>query len=373
MPDTLIWPPRKEDLERLYLEKRLSAMKIAKVYGLSYPSPKTAESMVLHHLKRNGIVRRDAAAHIRKVTVEMADEWVRRYQAGESLKQIAGNKVGPVTVWSHLKARGIELRGKVEAQIKAVTKYQRRPFSGNRIERAYLMGLRYGDLDVVRHGRAVRVRLSTTHPAMADLFESSFSRYGHISKYPRECQFTGYEWNLECDLEESFGFLLLKPAEEIVAGLTDEEFLEFLAGFLDAEGSVYLHEKTSGYAPEISVTCVEKWILQLTQRRLAGLGIMSKVCERKQGPTRLGYELPGQIWNLTVWQFDSVKGLLRHVKFKYPEKSAKANFALQFVQPLGHFGNSKMISDWDKFSESIESQRVDFVNRAMMLLQERVV
>lgn len=49
----LAWPPSKESLERLYIQQRLSAAKIAKVYGLSYANPKTAESTVLHHLKKN--------------------------------------------------------------------------------------------------------------------------------------------------------------------------------------------------------------------------------------------------------------------------------------------------------------------------------
>lgn len=76
------WPPTKEDLERLYLRDHLSAMKIAVVYGLKYPSPKTAESTILHHLKKNGIGRRDSAEHVRKVTPEMVDEWVERYRLG---------------------------------------------------------------------------------------------------------------------------------------------------------------------------------------------------------------------------------------------------------------------------------------------------
>jgi hypothetical protein len=75
----LVWPPLKLDLGRLCLQK-LSASKIAIVYGLKYASAKTAESTLLYHLKRNGIIRRDPAAHIRKVTETMVDEWVVRYQ-----------------------------------------------------------------------------------------------------------------------------------------------------------------------------------------------------------------------------------------------------------------------------------------------------
>ena len=89
----LAWPPLAEDLKRLYLEQKLSASKIATAYGLKYASAKTAESTILYHLKKNGISRRDPAAHIRKVTETMVDEWIVRYQKGESLKQIAGDAV----------------------------------------------------------------------------------------------------------------------------------------------------------------------------------------------------------------------------------------------------------------------------------------
>jgi hypothetical protein len=67
---------------------------------------RTAESTVLHHLKRNGITRRDPAAHTRKVTETMVDEWVVTYQKGESLKQIARDVVDPVTVFNHLHGGG---------------------------------------------------------------------------------------------------------------------------------------------------------------------------------------------------------------------------------------------------------------------------
>jgi hypothetical protein len=94
------------DLERLYLQQKLSASKIAIVYGLKYARAKTAESTLLYHLKRNGITRRDPAAHIRRVTETTVDEWVVWYQKGESLKQIAGDAVDPVTVFDHLHGRG---------------------------------------------------------------------------------------------------------------------------------------------------------------------------------------------------------------------------------------------------------------------------
>jgi hypothetical protein len=50
-----VCPPLKLDLERLYLQQKLSASKIAIFYSLDYASAKKAESRVLYHLKRNGL------------------------------------------------------------------------------------------------------------------------------------------------------------------------------------------------------------------------------------------------------------------------------------------------------------------------------
>jgi len=73
-------PPSRDELLRLYIDQKLSAAKIAEVYCLTYANPKTAESTILHHLKKNGIKRRDAAEHVRKVSEEMVDGWILRYQ-----------------------------------------------------------------------------------------------------------------------------------------------------------------------------------------------------------------------------------------------------------------------------------------------------
>ena len=184
----------------------------------------------------------------------MVDDWVVKYLTGFSLKQIAEDIVSPVTVWNHLGTRGLVLRNRVDAQILAVTKHERKPFNGDKPEKAYMMGLRYGDLHVVKLGRAVRVRVSTTHPAMADLFESVFSPYGHVHRCPREAQLAGHEWTLECDLDSSFEFLLAEPTVGQLKALSQTEAIAFLAGLFDAEGSVFLHNKNGRYNPEASIS-----------------------------------------------------------------------------------------------------------------------
>lgn len=86
-------------------------------------------------------------------------------------------------------------------------KYPRSPFSGDEGEKAYLLGLRAGDLYAQqRTPNTVEVTTATTHPAMIDLFHDVFGKYGHCNKYPRRSNM-GYEWALYCGLDTSFGFL----------------------------------------------------------------------------------------------------------------------------------------------------------------------
>ncbi len=369
MTEVPAWPPTIKDLERLCLVEKLSAAKIAKIYGLKYKNPKVAESTVLYHLKRNGIKRRDAAEHIRKVTEEMVDRWVVRYQAGESLKRIAGEQVDPVTVWNHLTARGLVLRDKVEAQIKAVTKHERKPFSGDRIERAYLMGLRYGDLHIVRHGRAIRARVSTTHPAMADLFESLFSPFGHVARYPREAKLVGYEWNLECDLDDSFEFLLAKPAIAELEAISRTEIIAFLAGLFDAEGSVLLHDKRGRYNPETAFSGADESLMRYVDRSLRILGYHSKLdwviqAENRQGIT--GYSREGRV---IIWRFLEAQGFLRSLPIRHREKVEKAKIVQQMIYRSDAGRNLEDRRKWKALVAKIEAERLAFIELAKNSLE----
>src|SRR2546422_10473875 len=113
-------------------------------------------------------------------------------EQGVSLSDIAkliGNKTSGYTSWL-ARRLGIQPRPFEEARLegihKKVRKYERKPFDGTDEDKAYLLGLKHGDLTAsVPFGDAVRVSTSTTHPALADLFTILFSPYGHVYKHPR--------------------------------------------------------------------------------------------------------------------------------------------------------------------------------------------
>lgn len=364
----LAWPPTAEDLRRLYIDEHLSAAKIAARYGLKYDSPKTAESTVLYHLKRNGITRRGKADLARKTTEEMADAWVRRYAAGESLKQIAGNEFSPVTVYLHLKKRGVQLRDKVEAQIQAVTKHQKAPFNGDPHLKHYMIGITVGDYWVTDHGRATRVKLGTTHPAMAWLFKELFGKYGPIYEYPRRAQLTGYEWSLDCDLDSSFEFLTDSKSvkEEIFEDRT--AFLDFLSGFFDAEGSIYFHNKNGAGSFEWSLANSNQEIVTRISTILSGLGYHPKV--RVEEPTlkriyrggKMASTLP--MWRVALWRHEEVRQILEVLPIRHPEKIAKAKIARGLPFRPNFEVRERILSEWEILKSQIESDVRAYIDKA---------
>jgi hypothetical protein len=344
----LVYPPTKEDLQRLYVDEKLSAMKIAKVYDLKYASPKTAESTILYHLKRNGIARRDATAHVRKVTAAMVDEWVARYEKGESLKQIAGDFVDPVTVFVHLHKRGLKLRDKVEAQIKAVKKFEKFSFDGTEEDQAYLLGFVRGDLGVSRHGRAIRVKTGSTHPAMIDLVLSLFKPYGPVRVYPRFSKLVGYEWTIEAELDSTFEFLLSQKLIPPAKDAHRKVVLHYLAGLFDAEGSVWLRTIRS-FAPRLSVANKDTSMLDWIERQLTGL----EVYWHRSRPDKNG------ICQTQIWRNADILKLLRAMPLRHPEKKAKTRLLLGFERE-----SFDLQKRWAALLSEIEFDRLQFIELA---------
>ncbi|MDA4136106.1 MAG: hypothetical protein OK449_03780 [Thaumarchaeota archaeon] len=367
--DTLPWPPRPEDLRRLYIDEHPSAAKIAARYGLKYASPKTAESTVLYHLKKNGISRRDKAEHIRRVTEEMVDGWVKRYETGESLKQIGGDEFSPVTVFLHLRKRGVHLRDKVEAQIEAVTKFPRTPFRGDIFEKSYILAFVWGDCSVEIHGRAVRVRSGTTHPEFVNLFKSIFGQYGHVRVYPKLAKVTPAEWNLEVDLHGSFEFLHEKNAKRIPEILGSRDTLpNFLAGFSDAEGSIYFHQDQGNFNFSISNTNAD--ILRRIQELLTAEGYNPKLKRSRSrvvSPLGIAFE----IWSLGFYRPDEVKKLLTMLPLRHVEKVTKARLALAFMNSESALSAEGFPEGWREYLAKVEKEVDAFIQDALLALREK--
>ncbi|MDA4116030.1 MAG: hypothetical protein OK442_05700 [Thaumarchaeota archaeon] len=80
----LTWPPTKEDLQRLYVEQKLSASKIAKIYGRNTNNPRSGAFLILYYLKKHGFQRRDRVAELAKETERMVATWKEKHPKREN-------------------------------------------------------------------------------------------------------------------------------------------------------------------------------------------------------------------------------------------------------------------------------------------------
>ncbi|MBI3576982.1 hypothetical protein HY086_03020 [Candidatus Gottesmanbacteria bacterium] len=217
----------KTKLKYLYLKKLWSADAIAKVFHCDHVT-------ILNYLKKYQIPRRSRLGTRKPVRISKKTLYRLYHKQRLTQKQIAnrfGHSAYGIERW--MKIYGIISRSDSEVH----TKYRKKNFSGDDIEKAYLIGFRIGDLNVVRVHELVQVRCSTTIKNQMLLIKSMFAKYGyvHIWKAKRGT------FEIVVLLNTTFSFLLPKD-DKVKSWITTNKryFLSFLAGYSDAEGSYYL-------------------------------------------------------------------------------------------------------------------------------------
>ena len=262
-------------------------------------------------------------------------------EKGMSLNDVAnlvGNKTSGYTSWLYRQLE-VKCRPFEEARLKGIRekrrKYERRPFDGTEEDKAYLLGLRHGDLSVSKPWKGVvRVSTSTTHPAMADLFRALFEPYGHVYQHPRYKKDTHtYEWNVSAILDDTFEFLFLKLPEvkdwiSSNQGLT----LAYLAGLLDAEGSVVTTRNKRGV-----ILLLASWnnsdldLLTWVRERLRCLNYPTSLCINKRKGVRskkYGIIHRRDYWQLSIFGIAKVQEFLRGISPRHAEKLRRIRIAL---------------------------------------------
>lgn len=144
----------------------------------------------------------------------LTELYINRKLSQQKIANLFGVQHDTIRRW--LERLNIPIRNQGDSVSLAITKHYKNQFSGNLAEKAYLLGLRYGDLSAQKHGRNIRIDVSSTHPAMLRLFEDIFSAYGKIRTYPKFdkkpsiTHFHRYQWKIYCDVNKSFKFILKK-------------------------------------------------------------------------------------------------------------------------------------------------------------------
>lgn len=161
---------------------------------------------------------------------------------------------------------------------KALTKprFPREDFDGSKHDKAYLIGFRLGDLHIRKtHPNSPTIQVSTnsTRQEQINLVKNLFEKYGHIKTHgPDKMGAT----NIRCYLNKSFHFLVPKSERIEPWILKSKKFcLYFLAGYVDAEGSVGLNSRGQ---PFFCIKSQDKYIMRSIQSHILPLlGIATKL------------------------------------------------------------------------------------------------
>jgi hypothetical protein len=210
------------------------------------------------------------------------------------------------TVWRAFDRYGIPRRSLSEAH----TRHPRQDFSGDKNEKAYLIGLRLGDLWVRKNkpgagSKSIVVSCHTTIPEQVNLVESVFAPYGYVyvKRNPGgTLRVLGY-------LNLTFEFLLPKQ-DQIPAWIFGKSswFLNFLGGYIDAEGSFCVPRNGSA---SFQLKTYDIHILEQIAHFLhAQLKIPChppRLAQKQGSPTGARYRLKKDAWTFSIARKDSLR------------------------------------------------------------------
>jgi hypothetical protein len=298
----------KSKLENLYLKRRLSIPEIAK--KLNHDS-----SIIARELKKHNILRRSHAIAVslgwRKKRVKRAVIKKLYYQGRLTQKEIAEKL--------H-KSRGYicglmkEYNLKTRTADKYHSHYQKYDFSNNLDEKAYLIGFRLGDLSacLFPSKKLIRVDCTSTKSVQIKLFKNLFQNYGYVwIGKPRK------DGNRVCvvHLNHTFDFLLPKK-DNIPKWIRENKgyFLSFLAGYIDAEGCIYIAKNN---VAGLKLSSYDKKILKQIHQQLLKIGIECnppQIHIKKGYKKSDGYIYQNDEWNFVVTKKSSLLPLLQLLK-----------------------------------------------------------
>jgi len=225
----------KNILKELYEKKKLNTYQIAGIFNC-------CQATIWKRLHEFGIKPRASGNPTDLDKKKLYDLYIKKKMSTWQIQKLYGYPRG--TVFRKLNKYNIKARNLSESHIVC----RRINFSGDKIEKAYIIGFAMGDLRVRKRSEkseTINVDCGSTKIEQIKLIKKLFGRYGRvwISK-PNKINAI----QIECSLNNSFGFLLEKRkiADSWIFN-NKKYFLSFLAGFTDAEGCIAVSGRGSAY------------------------------------------------------------------------------------------------------------------------------
>ncbi len=169
--------------------------------------------------------------------------------------------------------------------------YIRIEFSGNLEEKAYLLGLRTGDLHARKDCKLIQVETTSTHEAQLKMFREAFEKYAPTKCYEKKGGLTERTNRIYVYLDGSFNFIIEKPPSIPQWILDDEKcFFYFLSGYSDSEGSWIMtqHKKYKGNWKDLvfSLGTCDKNVLEQIHKNLKEFGFNSHLYQVEKANTK---------------------------------------------------------------------------------------
>lgn len=243
----------RRQLSHWYTSKHLSTYDIANKYECN---PKT----VFYWLQQYHIPTRQ-----RKTVPINKKQLKRLYVSGLSLKTIGRRyHINASAVYRKMVRLKLTRRTPWEHNII----HERKNFSGNQPEKAYLIGFRIGDLNVTHNCSSIIVKSNTTHLVQVKLMKSLFSKYGPVWISSSKMRKNVYHCTIH--LNHSFAFLIPKSKTTPLWIIrSNKYFWAFLAGYTDAEGTIRIYTKRA----RLRIGSCDKTILKQCHAMLIQRGI----------------------------------------------------------------------------------------------------
>ncbi len=212
-----------------------------------------------------------------------------------------------VTVRTRMKELSIQKRSNSEARMR----YRKFDFSGNIVEKAYMIGFRLGDLNIYQTSNKsslIIARCNTTQDVQVKLIQELFSKYGQVT-----ASYGKYGTNVNCFLNKSFNFLIPKHQEvPSWIGLDDKSSAAFIAGYTDAEGNFLLNQTRARFKIDSYDSGVLKWI----ERKLIKWDILVKIrCIASKGSLAAdGSRFKYDLWRININRAASLLNFINRIK-----------------------------------------------------------
>lgn len=331
----------KRRLKNFYEKERLSIRKIAKIYNCGATSIQRELHKYNIHVRPSMSVRLDIPKNRIKFLYEE-----RRKTAAQLAKMYSCSFK---TILNRFGEFNIKTRDISEAHIK----YPKKDFSGDPIEKAYLIGFRIGDLHVRKYeknGKIVSMESASTCSGQITLIRELFKKYGYVRVTPPN---KNGIIRVQCALNPSFNFLLKK--EDMIDPWIlskDKLFFAFLAGYIDAEGDIGIYSKNTA---SLRIGTYDKNILSQIQIKLLNKRISSTMnLDRPKGSkinlprwdrSNKQYKTNHDFWRLAIYRkkallrlFNRIAPYLRHPRMKNALLESRKNIYWRNKK----FGNLRM-------------------------------